>query len=61
MDMDFSPMRPDAWAKADAQRWHEYYQYLSAYEEGRDKVKHRRGNKKKADSKMADLVKKVHG
>jgi hypothetical protein len=59
--MDFSPMHPDVWAKTDARRWQFYLQHRIAYEDGRDEVKRRRGNKAKTKSGMQDLIKRVTG
>lgn len=54
--MDFSPQRPDDWARTDAQRWHFYLQHRIEYEKGREEVKERRGDQANADANMAKFV-----
>lgn len=59
--MDFSPMHPDVWADTYADRWHYYSQLRIAYEEGRERIKRRRGDQAKSDKNMAEFVKKHSG
>lgn len=59
--MDFGTMHPDAWAKTDATRWNEYVQYRIAYEDGREEVKHRRGDPEKAAKNMKALIERATG
>ena len=59
--MDFSAMHPDVWASTRADRWHYYSQLRIAYEEGREEVKHRRGNPDNAKKNMDALLKAHSG
>ena len=59
--MDFGPMHPDVWANTDAQRFHYYSQLYKAYEDGREEVKHRRGNPDNANANMAKMIAKHTG
>lgn len=54
-------MHPDVWAHTDAERWHYYSQLFAAYQDGREEVKHRRGNKAEADRKHKEFIKQHTG
>lgn len=57
--MDFSPLRPDDWAKTDAERWNFYIQYRIAFEDGRDDVREKKKEAKEAKRRREEIDRKT--